>query len=122
MRALLERMGPDPEPPPLSFGWARVPKKSSIADVSPGADCAIRLADGRELIGRFVDERRRTITFRPWGAPVLVVPKNEITGATVLGSHRWVERRAVSERQARERMERIRGLPSAGAIVPSALR
>lgn len=103
VRRDLESLWNEPKPPPLSFGWMYIPRKSSIDDAAPGVDCALRLADGRELVGRYVDESANSIRFRPWGASELVIEKVSITGARVLSAHRWAERNAVTRRQSAAR-------------------
>jgi len=125
VRRELESMWNDPAPAALNFSWASVPKKSSTADIIPGADVALRFVDGSVIVGRVVDESRYSIRFRAWGCcSEKFFAKSEIDGVRVVGAHTYAERRAVTERQAAARgTERIRELTrDAGGVGPSALR
>jgi len=99
VRALFARMGSDREPPPLSFAWAVPPLRSSLADVIPGSDVALRLVDDSVIVGHYVSETARRIRFKPWGLSERMLAKSEISGACLLGPHRWAERHAVAQQQ-----------------------
>jgi len=79
-----------------------VPKISSLDDVMPGSDAALKFCDGSVLVGHYLVETAHRLRFRPWGQSERVFAKSEIVGARLLGPHTFAERRAVAQRQARE--------------------
>ena len=101
LRRDFERVPKDePRPKRLDFGWMSVPKMSSLDDVLPGSDVALRFIDGSTLVGHYITETAQRIRFRPWGQPERVFAKSEIVGARLLGAHSWAERQAIVKKQA----------------------
>lgn len=98
-------MRDDPEPPPLSFRWMVPPRLSSIHDVIPGSDVALRLIDDSVIVGHYVSETALRIRFRPWGLSERFFAKSEICGACLVGAHSWAERHEVTTTQAAEYAE-----------------
>ena len=118
LRKDFEHVFNDPKPPSLDFRWTSIPKRSSIDDVVPGCDCALKLIDDSVLIGHYIVETAHRIRFRPWGRGELVLAKTEVVGARPLGAHTWAERRAVTQRQAATaQLESATGLVRLGPVL-----
>ena len=101
LRRSIERVPKDePKPKRLDFSWMSVPKVSSLEDVLPGADVALKFCDGSTLAGHFVSETSLRVRFKPFGCGEAIFAKSEIIGARLVGAHTFSERQAVAKKQA----------------------
>lgn len=97
----------EPEERPPTLFWCCPPRRmppeilrDSLDSLAPGCSAAFLLRDGRVLVGDVLCAGPALV--RLWGreTPTRLWPA-AVCSVTVVGGHRWCERRVVTARQAR---------------------